>query len=204
MLQRGLALGIPQAVEAVFLGITRLIFEDPAATQTFLISNFIDPLVTLDLDPSQLLELSLASSLVSDVNEVLALSLAVLPLPPNVTIEIFDMFSVFNEIVDEARLAGLTTDRTCIDGFVNTSLLLGPVPVPGSPECSEGDAPSTFLFGDPVHPLSFAHDRLAAATIAQLDDRLPPIPLPAGLPLMAGALGLLLVVRRLKATGLST
>lgn len=123
-------------------------------------------------------------------NAALEATLASLATATGLEIEIFDFFVETDSIYAEADAAGfLILDDVC------TSSLSSPLIDLGN-RCFAPGSSSDFLFVDDVHLGDFAHSRWGAAALAQVSDRLAPVPLPAGAPLLLLGIGALVVVRR--------
>ena len=122
-------------------------------------------------------------------NLLLSQAMADLATAQDIEIEIFDFFGVTDSIYQEAIDAGLVLDEPCTD------TLLAFFPNPGN-NCFFPGASEDFLFVDDVHPGDFVHSRWGAAALAQIDNRLAPIPLPASMPLLFAGAGLFAVAAR--------
>ena len=98
------------------------------------------------------------------------------------TVSYFDVFGLFEGIVDDPAAAGFTnvTDP-CIDEDTFTVVA----------NCA------TSIFYDSIHPTEAAHAIIAENFVQQVGDSHPPaIPLPAGGLLLVGGLGALMALRR--------
>lgn len=135
------------------------------------------------------LERAALTGLSQSYNTALAASMAQLSAATMLNIELFDFGGVFSDIVAEADAAGLNTTGACTDDISAASFN------PAN-QCLVPGSSSDFLFVDAVHPGGFAHERLGAAAIAQFEDRIAPVPLPAGMPLLLVGLGAFAVIRR--------
>ncbi|WP_300032634.1 SGNH/GDSL hydrolase family protein [uncultured Roseobacter sp.] len=92
------------------------------------------------------------------------------------SIRITDAFGAFNDIRADPAASGLSNVTDACIGLL----------------ASGGCDPSQFLFWDDVHPTGTTHQLIEAeARAALLGDPLPPVPLPAGFPLLAAGLGVL-------------
>ena len=102
-----------------------------------------------------------------------------------IEVEIFDLFGVNQGVYADAVSAGLVLDDACVERIASPDPLN---------KCLAPGSSADFLFIDNVHPGDFAHTRWADAALSQIGNRLAPVPLPAGFPLLIGAvagLGLL-------------
>ena len=118
-------------------------------------------------------------ALATGATEVFNQTLAAL-LPPSVKdteVTLFDLKGLFDEAAANPTAFGLDPALTGIPCFGVPAAI---------PDC-EG-----FLFADLVHPTTHAHAIIAA----EITGDIAPVPLPAGLPLLAGGLVLLGLIRR--------
>ena len=106
----------------------------------------------------------------------------------------FDLDAFFDEILADPGAFGiLNTDTPCIPSFTGLDLANN-----CSFELGSGfdlALADDFLFVDPVHPNRVAHQALAV----ELRAALAPVPLPAGLPLLAAGIGVFAFLRRRRA-----
>jgi outer membrane lipase/esterase len=151
-----------------------------AGAQNFLVPNLPNiGLVPLSLsDGSSAVKEQLSLAFNAELELVIDELSATLP----VNIMTLDVFSLFNEILGSPGDYGYTNvSEPCYEGALGIG---GPGDV-----CADPDA---WVFWDGIHPTSHSHQLLADAALAAL----APVPLPAALPLLACALGLLGTRRR--------
>ncbi|WP_298841489.1 SGNH/GDSL hydrolase family protein [uncultured Roseobacter sp.] len=110
-----------------------------------------------------------------------------------------DLF--FEELLASAAADGINIFEPCTPSFTtNTGISCAFVRndagqiIGIDPSAADG-----FFFGDSVHPTGFVQRAFAGSVIETLVDQLPPVPVPAGFPLLAAGLGALgLIARRKK------
>ena len=156
----------------------------------FLVINLPDLAATPSNAGLSPVESAALTGAVSFFNVALEAALNGLAATKGLNIQIFDLFSANNALLMEAASLGLRLDTPCTVSIADTDpakFNLCP-----TPEAADG-----FYYVDAVHPNAVVHRIFGEQVAAQVDDRLPsPIPLPAGLPLLAVALGGLVLFRR--------
>ena len=151
----------------------------------FLVPNLPDLSFTpagLSLSPAQRAGLHALSV---GFNMGLAGALSALSMLPDIHIEAFDTFALFNDILANPAAFGFSnTSMPCVTGNLQS----------GGSVCAD---PGSYLFWDSVHPTAAAHEVLGnafAVAVAQ------PIPEPASLTLLGIGIGLTVAARRRRAS----
>ncbi|WP_436398493.1 SGNH/GDSL hydrolase family protein [Roseobacter sp. S98] len=133
-----------------------------------------------------------------EFNRALESELAMLGDGINTTLFRQDLF--FEELLASAAADGINIFEPCTPSFTtNTGISCAFVRndagqiIGVDPSIADG-----FFFGDSVHPTGFVQRAFGESVIETLEDQLPPVPVPAGFPLLAAGLGALGIVARRK------
>jgi len=166
-----------EIIGSIVAGILQIAATGPQF-DSFLVSNLTDFSIAPDLffAPAPIKEGIRNQSIAFNVALDTALKdLAVF----GIEAEIFDLFAVNDAAYAEAIAAGLILNDGCVERIATPDPLN---------QCLAPGSSADFLFMDNVHPGDFAHTRWAEAALTQIDNRLAAVPLPAGFPMLLGAM----------------
>lgn len=103
-----------------------------------------------------------------------------------ISIDVFDLYTVSNNLFDNAASFGMQTDIPCTESLSD----------PFGPNlCPTQASADAFYFVDGVHPNRIVHSNIAGNVSRYISANLTPVPLPAGMPLLLIGMGAFGVAR---------